>query len=185
MVVVESHVWDAYEAVHKEAIPFRKKTFPHFTDLCLIYAKDRATGVNAQTVDDVVEEIQQEEVNQQESINEEIDPESREKGTSHTQSKYKEKNNESSSKRKRQKINDDDGVTSKCVLNAAMMLGNDIKEASKILGATEHVIQEKVAELDKFLSEVEGLSAREWTLASIKLPDHSRQMLVFFNLPPT
>ncbi|GAB4829296.1 hypothetical protein Ancab_018964 [Ancistrocladus abbreviatus] len=185
MVVAEAHVWDAYVAVHREAIPFRKKAFPHFIDLCLIYAKDRATGVNAQTVDDVFEEIQQEEANQQESINEEIGPESREEGTSHTQSRCKEKNIESSSNRKRQKINDDDVVTSKCILNAAMMLGNDIKEASKILGASEHVIQEKVAELDKFLSEVEGLSTREWTLASIKLPDHPRQMLVFFSHPPT
>ncbi|GAB4860494.1 hypothetical protein Ancab_035652 [Ancistrocladus abbreviatus] len=159
MVVAEAHVWDAYVAVN------------------------RAIGVNAQTVDDVFEEIQQEEASRQEIINEEIDPESREEGTSHTQSKCKEKNIESSSKRKRQNINDDDAVTSECILNAAMMLGNDIKEASKILGATEHVIQEKVAELDKFLSEVERLSAREWTLASIKLPDHPRQMLVFFSLP--
>ncbi|GAB4861774.1 hypothetical protein Ancab_037029 [Ancistrocladus abbreviatus] len=185
MVVTKAHVWDAYVAFHKEAILFRKKTFPHLTDLCLIYAKDCATGANAQIIDDVVEEIQQEDANQQESINEEIDLESREEGTSHTQSRYKEKNIESSSKRKRQKINDDDAVTSECILNAVMMLGNYIKEASKILGATEHVIQEKVAELDKFLREVEGLSAREWTLALIKLPNHPRQMLVFFSLPPT
>ncbi|GAB4853759.1 hypothetical protein Ancab_017952 [Ancistrocladus abbreviatus] len=65
-------VWDAYIAVHREAAPFRKKSFPYFTDLCLIYAKDRATGANAQTVDDIVEEIQDEEASHQESINEEI-----------------------------------------------------------------------------------------------------------------
>ncbi|GAB4842761.1 hypothetical protein Ancab_012736 [Ancistrocladus abbreviatus] len=127
MVVAEAHVWDAYVAVHKEAILFQKKTFPLFIDLCLIFAKDRATRANAQIDDDVVEEIQQEEANQQESINEEIDPKSREEGTSHTQSRYKEKNIESSSKRRRQKINDDDAVTSECILNVAMMLGNDIK----------------------------------------------------------
>ncbi|GAB4844018.1 hypothetical protein Ancab_013982 [Ancistrocladus abbreviatus] len=190
MVVAENHVWDAYIAVHKEAAPFRKKSLPYFIDLCLIYVKDHATGANAQTIDDIIEEIQDEEANHQESINEEIGLELEEgtqgvvASTSCTQSQYREKNNECSSKRKRQKASEDDGVTSECILSAAIMLGSDIKKASKILGATERVIQEKVVELDKFLSEIEGLFTREWTLASIKLPDHPRQMLVFFSLPP-
>ncbi|GAB4826877.1 hypothetical protein Ancab_033756, partial [Ancistrocladus abbreviatus] len=63
--------------------------------------------------------------------------------TSRTQSRYKEKNNKGISKRKRQKASEDDGVTSEYILRAAMMPGNDIKEASKILGAIERIIQEK------------------------------------------
>ncbi|GAB4837035.1 hypothetical protein Ancab_001950 [Ancistrocladus abbreviatus] len=143
-----------------------KEKLPIFYGFMFDYAKDHTTRANAQTIDDISEENSDEEANQQESINEEIDLELEEDtqcvaaSTSRTQSRYKEKDNKSSSKRKRQKASKD-GVPSECILRAATELGNDVNEASKILGATKHVIQEQVAQLDKFVSEIERLCARE------------------------
>ncbi|GAB4845987.1 hypothetical protein Ancab_024991, partial [Ancistrocladus abbreviatus] len=42
---------------HKEAIALRKKSFPHFIELSMIYAKDHATAIDAQNIDDIIEEV--------------------------------------------------------------------------------------------------------------------------------
>ncbi|MBA0848599.1 hypothetical protein Goshw_004400, partial [Gossypium schwendimanii] len=47
---------------HKEAGQFRHCSFPYYDQLTAIYAKDRAIGKNAQTVADVIEEINVEDV---------------------------------------------------------------------------------------------------------------------------
>ena len=43
--------------VHKKASVWKNKPFSHSWDLCIIFGKDRATGKDAQTPADVVEEI--------------------------------------------------------------------------------------------------------------------------------
>ncbi|KAM6580469.1 hypothetical protein CsatA_004243 [Cannabis sativa] len=35
---------------HKEAAPFKIKSFPWYDDLCAVFGKDRATGKHAETV---------------------------------------------------------------------------------------------------------------------------------------
>ncbi|KAL4619798.1 hypothetical protein ACB092_06G106300 [Castanea dentata] len=40
---------------HKEATACRNKSFPHYEDLCIVYAKDHATGKDAQAPADVEE----------------------------------------------------------------------------------------------------------------------------------
>ncbi|MFQ6666150.1 hypothetical protein Gotur_032624 [Gossypium turneri] len=47
----------AEDASHKEAGQFRHRSFPYYNQLTAIYAKDRATGKDAQTAADVIEEI--------------------------------------------------------------------------------------------------------------------------------
>ncbi|PPD93408.1 hypothetical protein GOBAR_DD09654 [Gossypium barbadense] len=47
---------------HKEAAQFRHRTFPYYNQLTAIYTRDRATGKNAQTAADVLEEINAEDV---------------------------------------------------------------------------------------------------------------------------
>ncbi|MFQ6656013.1 hypothetical protein Gotur_026299 [Gossypium turneri] len=47
---------------HKEAAQFRHRTFPYYDQLTTIYARDRATGKDAQTAADVLEEINAEDV---------------------------------------------------------------------------------------------------------------------------
>ncbi|MBA0876567.1 hypothetical protein Goshw_006472, partial [Gossypium schwendimanii] len=47
----------AEDASHKEASKFKHSCFPYYDQLTSIYAKDQATGKDAQTVDDIIEEI--------------------------------------------------------------------------------------------------------------------------------
>ncbi|PPD85896.1 hypothetical protein GOBAR_DD17181 [Gossypium barbadense] len=47
----------AEDARHKEAYQFRHRSFSYYNQLTAIYARDRATGKDAQTADDVLEEI--------------------------------------------------------------------------------------------------------------------------------
>ncbi|MBA0695974.1 hypothetical protein Goari_002567 [Gossypium aridum] len=52
---------DLYNS-HKASGQFRHHSFPYYDKLTSIYAKDRATGKDAQTTADIVEEIDAEEV---------------------------------------------------------------------------------------------------------------------------
>ncbi|XP_019179037.1 PREDICTED: uncharacterized protein At2g29880-like [Ipomoea nil] len=63
MVYAEDAIWESYLISQKEAAPFRTRSFRFYNELSAIYSKDRATGKDAQTADDVVEEIQDEEHN--------------------------------------------------------------------------------------------------------------------------
>ncbi|KAF3962011.1 hypothetical protein CMV_013430 [Castanea mollissima] len=45
---------------HKGAAACRNKSFPHYEDLCIVYAKYHATGKDAQAPADVVEELEAE-----------------------------------------------------------------------------------------------------------------------------
>ncbi|OWM83325.1 hypothetical protein CDL15_Pgr012806 [Punica granatum] len=56
MVTVEDDVWETY--THKEAAPFRMRSFPHFEELSMIYANDQATGKDAQAVEDILQELE-------------------------------------------------------------------------------------------------------------------------------
>ncbi|PPD89508.1 hypothetical protein GOBAR_DD13573 [Gossypium barbadense] len=50
LVVVEDAVWNSYINSHKEAGQFKHRSFPYYDQLTVIYAKDRATGKDAQIV---------------------------------------------------------------------------------------------------------------------------------------
>ncbi|KAI8567434.1 hypothetical protein RHMOL_Rhmol02G0122000 [Rhododendron molle] len=56
MVVAEKHIWDDYVKSHKDAANWRNRSFPHFDMLLTVFRKDRATGKNAVTTEDVLEE---------------------------------------------------------------------------------------------------------------------------------
>ncbi|PPD68235.1 hypothetical protein GOBAR_DD34884 [Gossypium barbadense] len=62
LVVAEDAVWESYLKSHREAAQFRYRTFPYYDQLTTIYARDRATGKDAQTAADVLEEINAEDV---------------------------------------------------------------------------------------------------------------------------
>ncbi|XVF56341.1 hypothetical protein PTKIN_Ptkin06aG0112000 [Pterospermum kingtungense] len=57
--MVNLHNIGSYNS-HKDAAPFRTRSFHFFNELCQIYAKDRASGKDAQTAVDIIEEIQTE-----------------------------------------------------------------------------------------------------------------------------
>ncbi|MBA0699342.1 hypothetical protein Goari_000989 [Gossypium aridum] len=64
--------------LYKATGQFRHRSFPYYDQLTSIYAKDRATGKDAQTIVDIVEEIDSEDI----AIVEEIDSISRPSGPS-------------------------------------------------------------------------------------------------------
>ncbi|MFQ6645877.1 hypothetical protein Gotur_019380 [Gossypium turneri] len=47
---------------HKETIQFKHGSFPYYDQLTATYVKDRATGKDAQTATDIIEEIDVEDV---------------------------------------------------------------------------------------------------------------------------
>ncbi|MFQ6631130.1 hypothetical protein Gotur_009844 [Gossypium turneri] len=57
MVVAEDAVWNSYITSQ-----FRHRNFRYYDQLSFIYAKDRAIGKDAQTITDVIEEIDVEDV---------------------------------------------------------------------------------------------------------------------------
>ncbi|KAK3212820.1 hypothetical protein Dsin_017526 [Dipteronia sinensis] len=66
-VTAEKPVWDAYIQVmadiqsHKEAAPFKLKSFPYYGELSMIFGKDRTTGQHTKTLADVEEQLYNEE----------------------------------------------------------------------------------------------------------------------------
>ncbi|KAG5526623.1 hypothetical protein RHGRI_032780 [Rhododendron griersonianum] len=56
MVVAEKHIWDDYVKSHKDEANWRNRSFPHFDMLLTVFGKDRATGKNVVTAEDVLEE---------------------------------------------------------------------------------------------------------------------------------
>ncbi|EOY08396.1 Uncharacterized protein TCM_022786 [Theobroma cacao] len=141
---------------HKEAAPFRRKSFPFFNEFSLMYARDHATGKNAQTETDILEEMQ--ECN--DTINEETEGEN--------PAGYSFDNEDFS--------NIQPQTSGETIKEAGI-------EFSKSVGV-EVNIQQKAQELDGILSQLEGLIARKRVLASIKLPESPTLMFVFFSIDP-
>ncbi|XP_017981031.1 PREDICTED: uncharacterized protein At2g29880, partial [Theobroma cacao] len=157
MVVADDPVWESYIQSHKEAAPFRRKSFPFFNELSIIYARDRATGKDDEDFSNI-------------------------------QPQTSAPRSDTTSTRKKKRLNETgDPITSKSIIAAATILGENIKKAgiefSKSVGA-EVNIQQKAQELDGILGQVEGLTAMERVLASIKLPESPTLMFVFFSIDP-
>ncbi|KAH6764233.1 hypothetical protein C2S51_015482 [Perilla frutescens var. frutescens] len=65
-VTASTDVWDDYLKSHPDCSFMKNKSFPYYDQLSLIWSKDRATGINAETPIDVVEDLEREEnVNQE------------------------------------------------------------------------------------------------------------------------
>ncbi|TXG57649.1 hypothetical protein EZV62_015478 [Acer yangbiense] len=63
VILEESDDDEANEPIttsHKEAAPFKLKSFPYYDELSMIFGKDRATGQHAKTSTDVEEQLQNE-----------------------------------------------------------------------------------------------------------------------------
>ncbi|XP_042472175.1 uncharacterized protein LOC122054810 [Zingiber officinale] len=56
-IITTKDVFDDWVKSHPAAIGLRNKEFPHLDDLMFVWGKDHATGANAETLADAVEEI--------------------------------------------------------------------------------------------------------------------------------
>ncbi|MFQ6621622.1 hypothetical protein Gotur_002969 [Gossypium turneri] len=144
----------AEDASHKEAGQFRHRSFPYYDQLIAIYAKDRATGKDAQTAADVIEEINVEDVATT-NINEE--------------------RNDFYGCEADVSLDDMDVFATKPQLDRNQGVQQKLEEFQ--------IIQEKAINLYPTLCEIEGLTVDERYRALSKIPDHPTQMLIFFSLP--
>ncbi|XP_052478377.1 uncharacterized protein At2g29880-like [Gossypium raimondii] len=203
LVVAEDAVWDSYLKSHKEAAQFRRRSFPYYDQLTAIYARDRATGKDAQTAADVLEEINAEGVpttymdEERNSFYDcEADVSLDDMDVSAVEPRRDRDQGDSSSSNKRKKKSDARDNMSSSFDEAATLLAENMRAigdqisrsiASDVVVQQKseefQIIQEKATNLYSTLWEIEGLTDDERYRALSKIPDHPTQMLVFFSLP--
>ncbi|KAK5840557.1 hypothetical protein PVK06_009459 [Gossypium arboreum] len=202
LVVAEDAVWNSYINSHKEAAQFKHCSFPYYDQLTAIYAKDRATGKDAQTATDIIEEIDAEDVattNTHEERNDlhgcEADVSLDDMDLSGTQQQPAINQGDSTFSKKKKKTSDaSDHISSTSFNDAATLLAEKIETvgveisrsiASEVLiqQRSEMTLQESALKLYPMLCEVEGLTEDERYRALSKIPDNPTQMLIFFSLP--
>ncbi|MFQ6656335.1 hypothetical protein Gotur_026490 [Gossypium turneri] len=144
----------AEDVSHKEAGQFRHRSFPYYDQLTAIYIRDRATGKDAQTATDVIEEINVQDVPTTD-INEEIN----------------------------EFYNCEADVSLDDMDVSATEPQPDRNQGVQQKSEEFQIIQEKATNLYPTLCEIEGLTVDEHYRALSKIPDHPTQMLVFFSLP--
>ncbi|PPD86973.1 hypothetical protein GOBAR_DD16084 [Gossypium barbadense] len=203
VIVAEDAVWDSYLKSHKEAGQFRHRSFPYYNQLTAIYAKDRATGKDAQTAANVLEEINAEDVPSadiNEDRNEYYDCDANvsldDMDVSATEPQTNKNQGGSSSSKRKKKNSDATGHISSSVNDAATLLAENMRaigeQISRSIASDVVVhqrseeyqsIQEKASHLYPTLCEIKGLTVDERFRALSKIPDHPTQMHVFFSLP--
>ncbi|XP_017644266.1 uncharacterized protein LOC108484893 [Gossypium arboreum] len=194
----------AEDASHKEAAQFRHRSFPYYDQLTAIYTKDRATGKDAQTAADIIEEINAEDVtvtNTHEERNNfhgsEANVSLDEMDLSATQPQLElqpaRNQGDFAFSKKKKKISDASDFSTS-FNDVAALLAENIRtvglEISKSIASevviqqnSEMTIQESALKLYPTLCEVEGLTEDERYRALSKIQDHPTQMLIFFSLP--
>ncbi|PPS11523.1 hypothetical protein GOBAR_AA09121 [Gossypium barbadense] len=200
LVVAEDAVWNSYLNSHKEVAQFRHRSFPYYDQLTSIYAKDRATGKDAQIAADIIEEINAEDVaatNTHEERNDfhgsEADVSLDDMDLSATQPQPAKNQGDSAFSKKKKKISDASDFSTSFNDTAALLMENIWTigiEISKSIASevvlqqrSEMTIQESALKLYSTLCELEGLTEDERYRALSKIPDHPTQMLIFFSLP--
>ncbi|KAK5835909.1 hypothetical protein PVK06_011624 [Gossypium arboreum] len=189
---------------HKETAQFSHPSFPYYDQLTAIYAKDRATRKDAQTVADIIEEINTGDVaatNTHEERNDfhgsEADVSLDDMDLSATQPQPEpqpaKNQGDSAFSKKKKKISDASDFSTS-FNDTATLLAENIRtigvEISKSIASevviqqrSEMTIQESALKLYSTLCELEGLTEDERYRALSKIPDHPTQMLIFFSLP--
>ncbi|MFQ6665200.1 hypothetical protein Gotur_032014 [Gossypium turneri] len=147
----------AEDASHKEAGQFRHRSFPYYDQLTAIYARDRATGKDAQTGADVIEEI------------------NAQTAADVPTTDINEERNELYDCEADVSLDDMDVSTTEPQPGRNQGVQQKSEEFQ--------IIQEKATNLYSTLWEIEGLTVDERYRALSKIPDHPTQMLVFFSLP--
>ncbi|KAG8498679.1 hypothetical protein CXB51_005065 [Gossypium anomalum] len=183
---------------HKEAVQFKHRSFPYYDQLTTIYAKDRATGKDAQTAADIIEEIDAEDVattNTHEERNDfhgcEADVSLDDMDLSGTQQQPAINQGDSTFSRKKKKTSDaSDHISSTSFNDAATLLAEKIETvgieisrsiASEVLiqQRSEMTLQESALKLYPTLCEVEGLTEDERYRALSKIQIIQRKCSFF------
>ncbi|PPE00500.1 hypothetical protein GOBAR_DD02482 [Gossypium barbadense] len=177
LVVAEDVVWDSYLKSHKEAAQFRHRTFPYYNQLTAIYTRDRATGKDAQTAADVLEEINAEDVpttDMNEERNTFYDCEANvfldDMDVSGTEPRGGRDQGGSSSSNKRKKKSDARDNMYSSFDEAATLLAENIKAVGDQISrsiASEVVVQQKSEEYRKMEEKASNLYSTLWEIEGL------------------
>ncbi|PPD98525.1 hypothetical protein GOBAR_DD04434 [Gossypium barbadense] len=191
----------AKDASHKEASQFRHRSFPYYNQLTAIYARDQATGKDAQTAADVLEEIHAEDerttyMNEERNTfyDCEADVSLDDMDVSGTDPRGDRDQGGSSSSNKRKKKSDARDNVYSSFDEAATLLGGKIQAVGDQISrsiASEVVVQQKSEEHQKMEEKASNLYSALWSIEGLtddqrydalsKIPDHPTQMIVFFS----
>ncbi|MFQ6656336.1 hypothetical protein Gotur_026490 [Gossypium turneri] len=163
----------AEDVSHKEAGQFRHRSFPYYDQLTAIYIRDRATGKDAQTATDVIEEINVQDVPTTD-INEEINE------FYNCEADVSLDDMDVSATEPQPDRNQGENMRT-IGEQISRSIASDVVVQQK--SEEFQIIQEKATNLYPTLCEIEGLTVDEHYRALSKIPDHPTQMLVFFSLP--
>ncbi|MBA0671957.1 hypothetical protein Goklo_029770, partial [Gossypium klotzschianum] len=187
--------------IPKKVDQFKHCSFPYYDQLTDIYAKDRATRKDTQTVANIIEEIDVEDVattNTHEERNDfhgcEADVYLDDMDLSTTQLQPARNQCDFTFSKKKKNSNANDHISSTSFTNAITLLAKNVRTvglgisrsiASEVLiqQKSKMVIQESALKLYSTLCEVEGLIEDERYCALNKLPNHPTQMFILFSLP--
>ncbi|PPD99212.1 hypothetical protein GOBAR_DD03739 [Gossypium barbadense] len=196
LVVAEDAVWESY-------VKFRHRSFPYNNQLTAIYARDRATGKDAQIAADVLEKIHAEDEHTTD-MNEErntfydckADVSLDDMDIFGTDPRGDRDQGGSSSSNKRKKKSDARDNVYSSFDEAATLLGEKIQAVCDQISrsiASEVVVQQKSEEHQKMEEKASNLYSALWSIEGLtddqrydalsKIPDHPTQMIVFFSLP--
>ncbi|GAB4837599.1 hypothetical protein Ancab_002447 [Ancistrocladus abbreviatus] len=175
---------------HKEAAALRKKSFPHFIELSMIYAKDCAIGADAQSIDDIIEEVaaqEHEEVDMRDDYfgMDPFDEGRREPDISMSSTGNSIGNSSANSfRQKRKRSNKGDDKMQEAITNALMMVGNELKGLGQNLKGIviETQMQESLAKLEAVIAEVDGLTDSEKMFVHYKLCNNPSLMFAFLGI---
>ncbi|XP_028793577.1 uncharacterized protein LOC114749250 [Neltuma alba] len=186
-------VWDEYV---KEAAKFRNKSFSYYDELHDMFGKDRATGKDAQTCEDVLEELQDQNGLDNSMLDADPDADmdishvntSHPEDTSHVNNQNEHISSDASSGSKKQKRTraDRDDILLKGIETVARSFSEGLMEASDRLGMRlDRVEREKRLDgmkesLYGDLMKIEGLSHKERMAAYVKMISDESILIGFF-----
>nr|CAD1825870.1 unnamed protein product [Ananas comosus var. bracteatus] len=186
-VECDKNVYDNWVKSHPNAVGLRGKSFPYFEELSIVFGKDRATGIAAESPADAVANIEGEETNQRASAqnpDEEMAIADESSGLGPTNSSA----GQSRKTRKRRSSATDDSINES--FNATLrsiesMFGNASESISKLAGcfqfmATDAIRKEKLFEE---LLKVEGLVDKDRMIAYDILISDTTKLTGFYGIP--
>ncbi|XP_020086564.1 uncharacterized protein LOC109708977 isoform X2 [Ananas comosus] len=190
-VECDKNVYDNWVKSHPNAVGLRGKSFPYFEELSIVFGKDRATGIAAESPADAVANIEGEETNQRASAqnpDEEMAIADESSGLGPTNSSA----GQSRKTRKRRSSVTDDSINES--FNATLrsiesMFGNASESISKLISklagcfqfmATDAIRKEKLFEE---LLKVEGLVDKDRMIAYDILISDTTKLTGFYGIP--
>ncbi|KAJ8441616.1 hypothetical protein Cgig2_023769 [Carnegiea gigantea] len=175
-VVAEKEVWKAYVKNHPSTNNWRGKPCPYYEDLCIIFGKDRALGKDAQGLEEMEDEVNEEGENEESTKKDE--PES-----SYTQEPSVVEASSAKSRNLEKRVRASDNLV-KGLSKVASILEREIRAASSNISRAigfDVELSEKRSKLNEELANL-VLTTMERHQAVRKIASEPKSVDVFFSI---